>query len=76
MALALGKAGKSVDLHLVAGREHVFDQNANDPEVSKVYKKVISFLSLHFSDLESAQQPRQPTAFGVGKRASWGAQGL
>jgi len=57
MALALGKAGKSVDLHLVAGREHVFDQNTNDPEVSKVYKRVISFLSLHFSDLESAQQP-------------------
>lgn len=49
MALALGKAGKSVELHLVAGREHVFDQNANDPEVSKVYKRVISFLSLHFS---------------------------
>ena len=48
MALALGKAGKSVELHLVAGREHVFDQNMNDPEVSKVYKRLISFLSLHF----------------------------
>ncbi len=49
MALALGKAGKSVELHLVAGREHVFDQNMNDPEVSRVYKRLISFLSLHFS---------------------------
>jgi len=47
MALALGKAGKSVELHLVAGREHGFDQNTNDPEVSKIHKRLISFLSLH-----------------------------
>ncbi len=49
MAFALGRAGRSVELHLVAGRGHVFDLNTNDPEVSKVYKWIITFLSLHFS---------------------------
>ncbi len=49
MALALGRAGRSVELHLVAGKEHVFDQNMNDPEVSKVYEKVLSFLAHQFS---------------------------